>query len=42
MSEDEYEDSFREMLENRLYLDNMEREAFGKVVKQGVPPRLRA
>ena len=33
MTEAEYEDSFREMLENRLYLDNLEREAFGKVVK---------
>ena len=42
MNEEEYEDSFREMLENRLYLDNVERQAFGQVVKQGVPPRLRA
>lgn len=41
MAEAEYEDSFREMIENRLYLDNVEREAFGKVVKQGVPSTLR-
>jgi len=42
MSGGEFEESFREMLENRLYLDNVEREAFGKVVKQGVPASLRA
>lgn len=41
MSDAEFEDSFREMIENRLYLDNVEREAFGKVVKQGVPENLR-
>ena len=33
MSPEEYEESFREMLENRVNLDNEEREAFGRVVK---------
>ena len=42
MTDADYEDSFREMLDSRLYLDNVEREAFGKVVKQGIPPSLRA
>ena len=37
MKEDEYIDSIREMLANRIYLDEEERQAFGLVVKQGVP-----
>ena len=43
MSAAQYEDSFREMLANRVYLQNEEeRAAFGNVVRQGIPPSLRA
>ena len=43
MTEAQYEDSFREMLANRVYLGGEEeRAAFGNVVRQGIPPSLRA
>ena len=41
MSEAEYVEAFNEMLNHRMYLENDEREAFGKVVKQGIPESLR-
>lgn len=37
MSEQEFADSFREMMDNRLYLNIDEREAFANVVRQGLP-----
>jgi len=41
MTEDEYIDSIREMMNNRIFLDEDERQAFGFVVKQGIPASLR-
>ena len=41
MTAKEYEDSFREMLDSRVYIESHEREAFSKVVMQGVPENLR-
>ena len=42
MEEAKYESSVREMMENRIFLDDEERKAFGEVVRQGVPANLRA
>lgn len=42
MEDAKYESSVREMMENRMFLDDEERKAFGEVVRQGVPANLRA
>lgn len=42
MDDAKYESSFAEMMNNRVFLDDEERKAFGEVVKQGVPASLRA
>jgi len=42
MDEAKYESAVREMMENRVFLDEDERRAFGEVVKQGIPASLRA
>ena len=42
MGEAKYESSVREMMDNRIFLDDEERKAFGEVVRQGVPANLRA
>lgn len=42
MDEAKYISSMREMMENRVFLDDEERKAFGDVVRQGVPTCLRA
>lgn len=42
MDEGRYEAAVREMMDNRVFLDDDERRAFGEVVRQGVPDSLRA
>ena len=42
MEQAKYESSMREMMENRIFLNDEERKAFGDVVRQGVPASLRA
>jgi len=42
MKEEEYADSVREMLKDRVCLSEEERGAFGAVVRQGMPTSLRA
>ena len=42
MDEAKYEMAVREMMDNRVFLDDEERKALGEVVKQGLPAKLRA
>ena len=42
MDDAKYEQAVREMMENRVFLDEDERQALSEVVRQGVPANLRA
>ena len=41
-AQNKYEQAVREMMENRVFLDEDERQALSEVVRQGVPANLRA